>query len=219
MKAFKKVRDPVASRNARQRRGPASIRGVAPVLLLFLGAAAHADDAWRVAALYGQAVGPTSQGFAEFGALAAVREWRLGRHFSLAAELNPVIVFNLTRVDLSERPRDIVYALAASPLLSYSFSEEAARVRIRLEAGAGPFWAESHVPAKGTCFNFLTQAGASLVFRLDSGSWISAGLRWVHVSNAYLVSEHNPGLTFWSAAVSYSWPARKGTDREDPFRP
>ncbi len=209
VKTLEKVRASGRSRGALQRTVVPRVGAAALILLSSVAGAARADDAWRLVALYGQSVGPSSQGFAGSGALAAVREWRLGRHFSLAAELYPVFVFNLTRGDLPERPRETVWAFAASPLLSYTFSSEAARIRLRLEAGAGPFWATSQVPAQGTCFNLVDQAGVHLVFRLESGSWISAGVRVLHVSNADLVSEHNPGLTLCSGVVSFSWPARR----------
>ncbi len=160
-------------------------------------------------ALYGQASAPTSQGFAESGALAFGREWPIGKGLSLAAELYPHFVVNLTRVDLPDRPRATVYAFAASPLLGYTLFPERARIRLRLEAGIGLLWGFSPVPAEGSRFNFLDQLGVLLLFRLDSGSQIAAGLRRFHISNAGLAGPDDPGLSFYSAAVSFSWSARK----------
>ncbi|HUM02051.1 MAG TPA: acyloxyacyl hydrolase [Thermoanaerobaculia bacterium] len=183
--------------------------GAALAVLLLVPAAAQGQDAWRVVALYGQASAPTSQGFAESGALALGREWPLGKGFGLSAELYPLFLVRLTRVDLPERPRETVWAVAASPLLSYTFLPEKARVRIRLEAGVGLFWGFSPVPAQGSRFNFLDQLGALLVFRLDSGSRIAAGLCRFHVSNAHLYGSVDPGLSFYSGAVSFFWPPGK----------
>jgi hypothetical protein len=195
--------------DARQRSVVVPLCRAVLAISLTLPAAASAQDAWRLEALYGQASAPTSQGFAEFVALAAGREWSLGRGSFLAAELYPLFVVNLTRVDLPDRPRETVYAAALTPLLGYTFLPESARVRLRLEAGIGAFYGVSPVPAEGSRFNFLDQVGLLAVVRLDSGPTIAAGLRRLHVSNAGVAGDDNPGLSFYSVAVSVSWPARK----------
>ena len=188
---------------------PARAAALALLSPVVFSEAAHGQDAWRLVALYGQASAPTSQGFAESGALALGREWPLGKGFGLSAEVYPLFLVRLTRVDLPERPRETVWAVAASPLLSYTFLPEKARVRIRLEAGIGLFWGFSPVPAEGSRFNFLDQLGGFFVFRLDSGSRIAVGVCRFHVSNAHLYGPVDPGLSFYSGAVSFSWPPRK----------
>ena len=59
----------------------------------------------------------------------------------------------------------------------------------------GPFWSWHRVPAGGTRFNFLTQAGTGFLFPAGRGWSVLAGYRWVHISNADL-GELNPSWNY-----------------------
>jgi Lipid A 3-O-deacylase (PagL) len=167
-----------------------------------------APDEWRVAASYGQASAPRSQGFAEFGSLSIIRDFDLGANFTLGVELTPFFVVNLTRVDLPGRPREVAYAVAAAPLVGWTYLPKTASVGIRIEAGVALFWGFSQIPAEGSRFNFLDQFGGLILVRAGKNRLVSAGVRRVHVSNFGVVGPDNPGLSFYSGVVGLSWPAR-----------
>jgi Lipid A 3-O-deacylase (PagL) len=182
-------------------------------LLFFLeGARALAQPqaepgAWHVIATYGQASAPRSQGFAEAATLSAAREFPLGAGFSWGLELTPLLLVNLTRVDLPGRPRESRAAVAAAPFLSWEAFPRSP-VGLRLEASVGPLWAFSPVPAEGSRFNFLDILGGRVHVRVRDGVSLSGGLRRTHVSNLGFVGPDNPGLSFYSGVIGLSWPAR-----------
>lgn len=173
-----------------------------------LAQAQAAHDAWRVVASYGQASAPRSQGFAEQASLSIVRDFDLGANFTLGVELTPLFVVNLTRVDLPGRPRDVAYAVAAAPLVGWTYLPKTASVGLRIEAGVALFWGFSPIPAEGSRFNFLDQFGGLILVRAGQDHIVSAGVRRVHVSNLGLAGTDNPGLSFYSGVVGLSWPAR-----------
>ena len=176
-------------------------------LFFFEGECARAQE-WSVVAAYGQASAPRSQGFAEAATLSLVRDFPLGSRFSLGGELTPLFVVNETRVDLPGRPREVAYAVAVAPVLAWTWAPEASRLGLRLEGGAGIFRGFSPIPAEGSRFNFLDEFTALLLLRAGSGRLVSVGIRRVHVSNLGLAGSDNPGLSFYSAVVGLSWPAR-----------
>jgi hypothetical protein len=163
---------------------------------------------WGLLASYGQASAPRSQGFAEAATLSVARESPLGSHFSWAIELTPLFVVNQTRVDLPGRPREIAYAVAAAPVLAWTYAPNASRFGLRLEGAVGIFWGFSPIPAEGSQFNFLDEFTGLVLVRAGSDHLVSLGVRRVHVSNLGLVGTDNPGLSFYSGAVGVSWPAR-----------
>jgi hypothetical protein len=163
---------------------------------------------WRVAATYGQASAPRSQGFAEQATLSLVRDLPLGGGFTLGIELTPLFVVNQTRVDLPGRPREVAYAVAAAPLIGWTYMPKTARLGLRLEGGVGLFGGFSPIPAEGSRFNFLDQFGGLILVRAGEDHLISAGVRRVHVSNLGVVGPDNPGLSFYAGAVGLSWPVR-----------
>ena len=189
-------------------------------LLIFLGgkralaqaeavpSASPAPDAWHVIASYGQASAPRSQGFAEQGSLSLVRDFDLGANFTLGVELTPLFVVNLTRVDLPGRPRDIAYAVAAGPLVGWTYLPNTASIGLRIEASVALFWGFSPIPVEGSRFNFLDEFAGLLLVRVGSDHLVSAGVRRVHVSNLGLAGPDNPGLSFYSGVVGISWTAR-----------
>jgi len=161
-----------------------------------------------VIAAYGQASAPRSQGFAEGATLSLARDFPLGSHFSLGAELTPLFVVNETRVDLPGRPREVAYAVAVAPVLAWTFAPGASRLGLRLEGGAGILRGFSPIPAEGSRFNFLDEFTTLLLVRAGRGRIVSLGIRRVHVSNLGLAGSDNPGLSFYSGVVGLSWPAR-----------
>jgi lipid A 3-O-deacylase PagL len=166
-----------------------------------------AHGGWNVFASYGQASAPRSQGFAEAATLSVAREFPLGSRFSLDVELTPLFVVNQTRVDLPGRPRGVAYAVAASPVVAWTFMPKTSRFGLRLEGAVGVFWGFSRIPPEGSRFNFLDELAGLVLFRAGNSRLVSAGLRRVHVSNLGLAGSDNPGLSFYSGVVGLSWPA------------
>ena len=56
-------------------------------------------------------------------------------------------------------------------------------VSVFLEIGPGVSYASDEVPAGGTRFNFVLQAGGGMTYRLVPCVNLVGGLRWLHVSN------------------------------------
>jgi hypothetical protein len=51
------------------------------------------------------------------------------------------------------------------------------------EAGLGPSWSDTAVPAGGTRFNYLALAGLGVSRRVARHTSATVGFRWMHVSN------------------------------------
>jgi hypothetical protein len=156
---------------------------------------------WHIIFSYGQASAPTSQGFAEFGALSVARDFPLGSNFLWGVELTPVFLVSLTRADLPDRPRESRAAVAAAPFLAWEANPKGA-VSLRLEASVGFLWAFSPIPAEGSRFNFLDILGGRVRVRLGKGAALALGVRRTHVSNLGTVGPDNPGLSFYAGALS-----------------
>jgi hypothetical protein len=180
---------------------------VASLFFFLEGECALAQD-WHVFVSYGQASAPRSQGFAEAATLSVTRDSPLGSRFSLGIEFTPLFVVNQTRVDLPGRPREVAYAVAAAPVLSWTLMSKDARFGLRLEGAVGIFWGFSRIPAEGSQFNFLDEFAGLILVRAGSDRLVSFGIRRVHVSNLGLAGFDNPGLSFYSGVVGLSWPAR-----------
>ena len=165
---------------------------------------------WSVSASYGQASAPRSQGFAEEATLSLSRGFPLGPRFSLDVEFTPLFVVNQTRVDLPGRPREVAYAVAAAPVVSWTLMPKDAHFGLRLEGGIGIFEGFSPIPAEGSRFNFLDEFAGLILVRAGSDHLVSLGVRRVHVSNLGLVGHDNPGLSFYSGVVRLSWPGYFG---------
>jgi Lipid A 3-O-deacylase (PagL) len=163
---------------------------------------------WHVFVSYGQASAPRSQGFAEAATLSVTRDVPLGPRFSLGVEFTPLFVVNQTRVDLPGRPREVAYAVAAAPVLSWTLMSKDARFGLRLEGAVGIFCGFSRIPAEGSRFNFLDEFAGLIFVRAGSDRLVSLGIRRAHVSNLGLAGSDNPGLSFYSGVVGLSWPAR-----------
>ena len=74
-----------------------------------------------------------------------------------------------------------------------------------LEFADGPFWSWHRVPAGGTRFNFLTQAGTGFLIPAGEGWSVLAGYRWVHVSNANL-GDRNPSWNYHALVLGVRHP-------------
>lgn len=61
---------------------------------------------------------------------------------------------------------------------------------VYVDTGIGLMGATDDVPADGTSFNFMPQAGAGITRRLnEDGMRLQAGLRWHHISNARVTGD------------------------------
>ena len=61
-----------------------------------------------------------------------------------------------------------------------------------VDGGAGVMGTTSNVPSRGANFNFTPQAGAGFSLKLNEQKRLMLGLRWHHISHAYLFGD-NPG--------------------------
>ena len=147
--------------------------------------------------LGGAVAGPASAGAAEvLGAAIAGPVAREGR-WGVTAELWPVLAWRIQE----EGERRIVPASASAVLLGFDAGRREAAWRIRLEAGAGPMYALDPVPAAGSRWNFLAEAGLRAVPR---GGGLSFGYRFVHVSNGRGPGPDNPGLNLHAVVLVWS---------------
>ncbi len=155
---------------------------------------ARPSSDWRYLVEGGQAFASTSQHFAEFAGAAVSRDLALSRRVKVALELFPVLVFNETRAD--QRTRERVVASALAVLVSYAIEGDSSPWGLRFDLGTGGLYGYGRIPAAGSRFNFFNQLGGFVTFQAG-GRTLEAGYRWVHVSNAGLVTgTGNPGLTF-----------------------
>ena len=92
-----------------------------------------------------------------------------------------------------------VHALTASLLLRHAFRAEG-RVRPYIEAASGPFFSEKRVPASTSRFNFMSQAGAGLVFNGGGRMPLLIGYRFLHISNGGY-APRNPGLNVSAVVI------------------
>jgi hypothetical protein len=92
-----------------------------------------------------------------------------------------------------------VRGLSASLLVRRAWRTRS-RVRPYVEAATGPLIAEKRVPASTSRFNFMTQAGAGLLFNAGGRLPFFAGYRFLHISNGGY-APRNPGLNVSTAVV------------------
>lgn len=101
--------------------------------------------------------------------------------------------------DLYGDGHESVRALSASLLVRRTFRTQS-RVRPFLEGATGPMVAEKRVPASTSRFNFVTHAGAGLVFNGDGRFPVFVGYRFMHISNGGY-APRNPGINVSAAVV------------------
>jgi hypothetical protein len=178
----------------------AEVRAAAlAVLALALSArAAGADEAPRSLSVFGmagQSFGERRRhGFAEFGSAAVQWGRAVSGHTELLVEAHPAFVVRQPRLP-PEGPRETVEAFACDLGVRLHAGPLSWRARPYLEVLEGGFYALRRVPATGSTFNFLTQAGVGVVLPVGERWHPRVSYRWVHVSNAG-TGHHNPDWDF-----------------------
>jgi Lipid A 3-O-deacylase (PagL) len=165
---------------------------------------AQVAEGERSLSLYGmagQGFHQEGQGFSEFGTAAVAISRALSRSLELQAEWHPLmLVRQPVRTDVPHGRRETVEAFAFDIGVRWFPAPAAWRVRPYAELLDGPFYALRRVPASGSTFNFLTQAGFGVVLPAR-GQWQPYVFsRWVHISNAG-TGHHNPDWDYWSIGV------------------
>ena len=171
---------------------------LALAVALLAATAVHADERPRTLAIFGmagQSFGERDRhGFAEFGSLAVQGGKFVSRRTQLLIEAHPVF---LTRQPKNppEGPRETVESFALDLGIRWFPAPLEWRARPYVEVLEGPFYALRRVPARGSTFNFLTQAGLGVILPLGDRFHPYVSWRWVHVSNAG-TGMHNPDWDF-----------------------
>jgi hypothetical protein len=75
------------------------------------------------------------------------------------------------------------FIVGLSPLVRFDAFRRG-RTAVFVELGPGWSWSDGTVPARGTHFNYMAQAGGGVVFGGGPNARFIAGARWVHFSNA-----------------------------------
>lgn len=136
-----------------------------------------------------------SHGFSEFaGAFADVGMF-VSKKVELGFDLHPLILIRQPDGHPVGTARQTVPAAALDVVLRWFPGPSPLGGRWYLEAADGLFWSWHRVPAGGTRFNFLTQAGTGLLFPAGEGWSLLAGYRWFHISNADL-GYRNPSWNY-----------------------
>ncbi len=105
-----------------------------------------------------------------------------------------------------------VHAVSAALLMRRTFNRDSSRVHYYIEGGTGPMWAEKRVPASTSRFNFMSQAGAGVVWMPNSRLPLILGCRYAHISNGGY-APRNPGLNLPSLILGVRF--RTATTRRD----
>ena len=138
------------------------------------------------------------QGFSEFGGAAVVGSRLVSRRLELQLELHPVTLIRQP-VGAAHGPRETVAAFAADIGLRW-FPGPRGGFAPFVEILDGPYYALRRTPARGTRFNFLTQAGFGA--RLPSRDRWRPEIfgRWFHISNAN-TGARNPDWDYWAIGI------------------
>jgi len=173
---------------------------------LALSSAARAEERPRTLSAFvtfGQSFGERERhGFAEFGSIALVGGTFVSRRTELLIEAHPLFLVRQPRIP-PEGPRETVEAFALDVGVRWFPAPLSWRARPYVEVLEGPFYALRRVPATGSTFNFLTQAGLGAILPLGEGWHPYVSWRWVHVSNAG-TGHHNPDWDFSSLILGAS---------------
>jgi hypothetical protein len=142
----------------------------------------------------GQSFHTSFHGFAETAGPVVELSKFVSRRLELGLDVHPVIWISQPQGRNGEG-RENVPALAVDVILRWYPGPLAARLLPYVEVADGPFYSRRRTPTEGTRLNFLTQAGAGLVWRTGERWSTVVGYRWVHISNANL-GEKNPAWNF-----------------------
>ena len=66
------------------------------------------------------------------------------------------------------------------------------RFSLLAEASAGCILYNTRFPYGGDVYNFMLRTGPSLRYRINASYSVTAGYRWMHVSNGQGIGNHNP---------------------------
>jgi Lipid A 3-O-deacylase (PagL) len=185
----------------------AALRLLAACVALGVPAPAlRGDDSVRTLAAFGmagQSFGERERhGFAEFGSFALQGGKFVSRRTELLVEAHPVFLVRQPRVP-PEGPRETVDAFALDLGIRWFPAPLDWSARPYVEFLEGPFYALRRVPATGSTFNFLTQAGLGVVLPFGERFHPYVSWRWVHISNAG-TGRHNPDWDFSTLLVGAS---------------
>jgi hypothetical protein len=181
-------------------RSPSRLWAAGLLLVALLAAPVRSEEPQEVRSiafggLAGQDFYPKSHGFSEFAGSFVDIGMSVSRKLELVLDLQPVMLIRQPNGHPLGTGRETVPAAALDVALRWYPGPFALGSRWYLEVAEGPFWSWHRVPAGGTRFNFLTQAGTGLLFPAGAGWTLLAGYRWVHISNADL-GDRNPSWNY-----------------------
>ncbi len=139
------------------------------------------------------------QGFSEFGTVAIEWSRAVSRRLQLQLDFHPLMLIRQP-LEPPHGKRETVEAFALDLGLRWFPAPISGRVAPYVEILEGPFYALRRVPATGSTFNFLTQAGFGFLLP-RRGHWCPyAFARWVHISNGG-TGKHNPDWDYWAIGI------------------
>jgi hypothetical protein len=100
--------------------------------------------------------------------------WAFGEGRSLLVQFHATEVFQ-------RHPRN-AFVHAVVPLLRWRVVE-GRRFDVFTELGAGFSWSDTHVPPRGTRFNYVAEGGVGFARRVGRQTYAMAGIRLLHLSN------------------------------------
>lgn len=174
------------------------------LLLSLLSAQAFAEVDGVSVSLLGGRSSSSWHGQAQMQALNIELTHALSSRTAISVMLSPTL-FHQPRSWFGDQYGDgdeTVRALSASLLLRRTWGDST-RSRTYAEAAIGPMFAEKPVPASTSRFNIASQLGVGVVLGPRSRYPVTAGYRFVHLSNGGY-SPRNPGLNFSAIVVGVS---------------
>lgn len=146
-------------------------------------------------ALAGQDFYPRSHGFSEFAGIFVNVGMLVSRRLELGFDVHPLVLVRQPEGHPGDGDDQTVPAAALEVVLRWFPGPSPLAAPWYLELEEGPFWGWHRVPAGGTRFNFLTQAGTGFLVPGGKGWSVLVGYRWVHISNANL-GDRNPSWNY-----------------------
>ena len=136
-------------------------------------------------------------GWAEFATTSIDRGKFISRRMEVGFEFHPWLGIRQAVNDNGDGGHENSHAIAIEGYGRWYPAPPEWYVRPYVELGVGPFYASRSVPAAGSRFNFLIEAGAGVTIPVSlTDPWaVVVGYRLVHISNAHIY-ERNPGWNF-----------------------
>lgn len=123
-------------------------------------------------------------GMGELWSLNGGREWLAGGSaavwWAFADGRSLLVQFQATEV-FQAVPRN-AFVNAVVPSLRWRLSRRP-RLDVFAEIGVGVSWSDTHVPPRGTAFNYIGEAGLAVARRIGRQTHAIAGVRLLHLSN------------------------------------